>query len=238
MRNNTIDEMISAISKGNGFAKTNLFFVMLPAQGSETARQLNLLCTSIALPSRQLSSVERIIGGDRRDIAYGFANPTVSMNFRVLNDQGVRQFFENWQNSIVTSRGDTEGDYDIAFPKEYVRPIHIYQLRKGVSFPIFNTNKQVNLGPFTVDLGADLDLEISGKSTYHWILEDAYPITFQNESLTDGADQISEITIEFSYRRWKGEILTEQSKVGITASGDILTNIAEKIGNKIYDILG
>lgn len=239
MRIGTVDEMVSTIGKGKGFANTNLFYVMMPIEGGDNQRLMNFLCTSINLPSRQLSSLDRIIGADRRSIAYGFANPEVSMNFRVLNDQNVRQFFENWQNSIVTQVDDNEGNYDIAFPKDYVRPIKIYQLRKGQTFPIFNNDKQVNLGPLRFDLNLDIDLDIRGKSTYEWKLEDAYPVTFQNETLQDGTDAISEITVEFTYRRWSGrQIKNSGGDVGINVGASVGSNIGEKIGNKIYDILG
>lgn len=239
MRIGSVDEMISTIGKGKGFANTNLFFVMMPIEGGDAARTLNFLCTSITLPSRQLQSLDRQIGADRRSIAYGFANPEVSMNFRVLNDQNVRDFFENWQNSIVTQVDDNEGNYDIAFPKDYVRPIKIYQLKKGQSFPIFNADKNVNLGPIRFDLNLDIDLGIKGKSTYEWVLEDAYPVTFQQETLADGPDAISEITIEFTYRRWKGSKITDSSlDIGLDIAGSVKNNIKEKIGNKIYDVLG
>jgi len=238
MRIGTVDEMISTIGKGGGFSTTNLYFVSLPIQGGDDQRTLNFLCNSITLPTRQLSTLDRQIGADRRSIAYGFANPEVTMNFRVLNDQNVRQFFENWQESIVTQVDTNEGNYDIAFPKEYVRPIRIYKLKKGQSFPIFNADKSLNLGPLKFDLNLDIDLGIDGKSTYEWYLEDAYPVTFQQETLSDGANAIAEITVEFTYRRWKGRQLKEGSKLGLNIGGSIGSNVGEKIGNKIYDILG
>ena len=238
MRIGTVDQMIATIGKGKGFANTNLFFVQMPVSGGDNQRTMNFLCTSVALPSRQLSSLDRQIGADRRSIAYGFANPEVSMNFRVLNDQEMRQFFEDWQNQIVTQVDTNEGNYDIAFPKEYVRPVRIYQLKKGQTFPLFNADKSLNLGPLRFDLNLDIDLDVEGKSTYEWLLEDAYPVTFQQETLRDGNDEISEITVEFTYRRWRGRQTNDGSKFGLNVGANIGSNIGEKIGNKIYDILG
>ena len=78
-----------------------------------------------------------------------------------------------------------------------MRPIKIYQLKKGQSFPIFNADKNLNLGPLRFDLNLDIDFQIKGKSTYEWSLEDAYPVTFQSETLTDGPDAISEIRCRY-----------------------------------------
>lgn len=234
----SIDELKATISDGGGVAKPNLFCVVLPAP-STTARTLSYLCTSVTLPSRQMNALERQVGLDRRQLVYGFSNPDVSMNFRVMNDQLVRRYFEAWQQRIVTPSEDGfEGNYDVAFPREYLEPVHIYQLQKGVSFPIFNKNKDFSLGPLNVSLDFDFDAAITEKSTYHWILEDAFPVTFQHETLQDGGDTISELTVEFSYRRWKGEKMDSKGKLGITGGAQISTNAGELIGKKIYDILG
>jgi len=239
-RPGTVEEMKSIISNGKGLAKTNLFYVEIPTtqiNSNVSTQILGYMCTSITLPSRQLSTLERQVGIDRRQLVYGFDNPTVSMNFRVLNDQKVRQFFEDWQNSIVVVRDDNEGDYDIAFPKEYVKPINIYQLEKGVSIPVFNRSKNLNLGPINIELDLDIDAGIRGKSNYNWILEDAYPVTFQSETLADGADAISEITVEFAYRRWRGQKVSGNTNFHVTGSAQVKTDIGSKIGNKIYKFL-
>ena len=106
----TIDQFKASVGKGNGFARTNLYSVLLPSFGqTDAARNLSLFCSSISLPARQLSTVERQIGVDVQKVAYGYTNDDVSMTFRVLNDQATREYFENWQR-IVLGLGEQDGE--------------------------------------------------------------------------------------------------------------------------------
>jgi len=244
----SIEDFKASISNGKGFAQTNLYSINLPAgiaQGSfgtvEKPQNLTLLAKSITLPARQLSSVERFVGMEKRDVAYGFINPTLNVSFRVLNDQKVRNYFESWQQSIIKNNDmsfSQEGNYSVAFPDEYTFDISVYQWRKGQGFPLFNRGKSVSLGPLNVDLEVDLDLEASGTKVYEWKFVDAFPITVQHETLSDDAKaEVSEINIEFSYRNWFGKPAEGKSEVRISGSASISTNIGNAINNKIYDIL-
>jgi len=234
-RPGTIDEFKSAVTKGKGFAKANLFHVQLPSLGQGNPKQLGFFCTSVNLPSRSLMSVERRIGIDLQNVVYGFQNPSVTMTFRVLNDQDARNYFEYWQENIVKSTG-SEGRYIVNYPDNYCKPVHIYQLERGSSFPVFNKNVDFSLGPININLDFDVDAGISGKANYHWILDRAYPVSVTNETLTDGANEISEISVEFNYKSWKGEKINKKGEVGATASAEITTDLGSKIGKKIYDI--
>jgi|SRR6056300_164085 len=234
-RPGTIEEFKSAVSKGKGFAKTNLFHVQLPSLGKGNPKQMGFLCTNISLPSRSLLTVERRIGIDLQNVAYGFQNPPVSMTFRVLNDQQTRNYFEYWQENIVRANG-SEGRYIVNYADNYCYPVHIYQLERGTSFPVLNKNVDFNLGPININLDFDLDAGVSGKANYHWILDRAYPTGYTSETLSDGEGSVSEITIEFTYKSWKGEKINRKGELGATASLDISTDLGSKIGKKIYDI--
>lgn len=218
----TIDQFKSAVGKGNGFARTNLYSVLLPSFGkTDDARNLSLFCSSVNLPSRQLSTVERQIGVDTQQVAYGYVNPNVSMTFRVLNDQSTREYFENWQRTVL-GLGEQDGEAVVNYADDYCFPVHIYQLKKGTSLPVLDRDFNVGLGPINVNLNVDLDIGTSGVATYHWILERAYPVSITNESLSDGSqNEISEITIEFAYKKWKGEKLDNKT-LGDTTAGKIL----------------
>lgn len=219
----TIDQFKSAVGKGNGFAAANLYSVSLPSFGDiEMARNISLFCSSVQLPSRQLATVERQIGMDVQKVAYGYVNPTISMTFRVLNDQKIRKYFEDWQRTVMGSIGDNDGEMVVNYPDDYCFPVHIYQLRKGASLPIFNRDFNISKGPINLDFGIDLDIGTSGVATYHWVLERAFPVSISYESLNDGAtNQISEFQVEFEYKRWKGERLDTKT-LGDTTAGQVL----------------
>ena len=234
----SIDEFKALISKGGGFAKSNLYYVHIPFTVGET-RSVGFFCKSITLPSRQLNTINREVGIDNQKTVYGHQFNDVSMTFRVLNDQVTRQFFEEWQKAIVKPVTDgNEANYDIAFPDSYVGSIHIYQLERGVSFPAFNRQKDVSLGPININLDLDIDIGLTGKTVYHWVLERAYPVTFQSETLSDdNKDQISEINVEFAYKSWSGERVSGKGSLGITGSAQVSADIANVFTKKIYDFL-
>lgn len=237
-----IEEFKSTISQGKGLANPSLFYVVLPrlrAEGVANPQPLNVLCRSVGLPSRQLSTVQREIGQDTQSIAYGYTNTNVQMRFLVLNNQRTRHYFEAWQNSIVKLKDQSqEGNYAVAFPDEYMHDIKIYQLKKEVGLPIINRSKDVKLGPINVNLEFDIDLTGGGGTTYQWTLYNAYPVMFNQEELTsDAKGQVSEITIEFAYKNWVGTPINKKSGLGIKIDGGFSTDIGSQISNKIYSIL-
>src|SRR6056300_540186 len=98
LRSGTVEELKSIATSGRGFARTNLFYVYLPTlQKGNNAYDFGVLCTNVTLPSRQLSTVERVLHTTRQQVVHGFVNPNVTMTFRVLNNQKIRDYFEGWQ---------------------------------------------------------------------------------------------------------------------------------------------
>jgi hypothetical protein len=239
-RPGSIEEFKSNVSQGKGFAATNLFHVALPSFknfGLLAPKELSFLCTSVSLPSRQLNTVEREMGIDMQKLVYGFTNDDVTMTFRVLNDQRVREYFEFWQQNIVKANGD-EGRYIVNYADAYMYPIHIYQLEKGTRFPVISKQVDLNLGPINVNLDLDVDAGVSGKANYHWLLERAYPVSVQQETFQDGPNEISTFTVSFSYKSWAGEKINKKGQVGVTASASAKSDLASQLGKKIYDVLG
>lgn len=204
----TIDEFKSVVQEGGGVAKGNLFFVKFPTIQGITAYDLGLLCNDVALPTRQMNAIERDIGVIKQQVVYGFTNPSVSMTFRVLNDQKVREYFERWQQYILPTYDEGEARLEARFPDQYVAPIHIYQLKRAQSFPLFSKQFDVKLGPINLNLDIDLDIgQVAPLSTYHWHLDRAYPISQAASNLSDAEGDISTLTIEFAYKSWRSEKL-------------------------------
>ena len=165
----TIDEFKSVVNDGGGLTKGNLFYVKFPTIQGITAYDLGLLCSDVALPTRQMNSIERDIGVIKQQVVYGFTNPSVSMTFRVLNDQKVREYFERWQQYILPTYDEGEARLEARFPDQYVAPIHIYQLKRAQSFPLFSKQFDVKLGPINLNLDIDLDIgQVEPIASYHW----------------------------------------------------------------------
>lgn len=201
----TIDEFKSVVEQGAGFAKSNLYYVKLPTVAGVSPYNLGLLCENIQLPTRQLTSVERRIGIDLQKPVYGYVNPAITATFRVLNDQKVRTYFENWMEFILPNYDDSkEGRWSAKYPDQYQQPIHIYQLKKGQSYPLFSKQFDKKLGPLNINIDLDLDIETKAVATYHWILERAYPSSIVLGELSDAQGAISTVQVEFEYKYWTG----------------------------------
>lgn len=225
LRSGTVEELKAIASKGRGFARTNLYYVYLPSFGNDISYQYGVLCTNVTLPSRQLSTVQRDLGVVKQDVVYGFVNPNVTMTFRVLNDQGAREYFEFWQRIALEKYDDIEGRYATSYPDDYCKKIEIFQLEKGVSYPVFN--RDVELGP--INLNFDIDIGTTLEKNYKWTLDRAYPISVTNETFSDGAtNEISTITVEFSYQFWEGEKLQPKNKVKNALAG-LIGSVASNI---------
>ena len=225
LKSGTIEELKSIVSKGRGLARTNLYYVYLPSFGQYSSYELGVLCTNVTLPARQLTTVQRELGIVKQDVVYGFVNPNVSMTFRVLNDQFVREYFEVWQQLALEKYDDIEGIYESSYPDQYCKKVEIFQLEKGVSYPIYD--KQIELGPininFNIDIGSSFD------KNYKWTLDRAFPVSITNETFSDASsNEISTITVEFSYHYWESEKLTPKNK-NRNAVSRLLGSIASNI---------
>lgn len=212
----TIDEFKSVVNNGGGFTKGNLFYVKFPTIQGINAYDLGLLCSDVALPTRQMNSIERDIGVIKQQVVYGFTNPSVSMTFRVLNDQKVREYFERWQQYILPTYDEGEARLEARFPDQYVAPIHIYQLKRAQSFPLFSKQFDVKLGPINLNLDIDLDIgQVEPIASYHWHLDRAYPISQASSNLSEGDGEISTVTVEFAYKSWRAEQLDGKQSASI-----------------------
>lgn len=192
---NSIDQLKSLISEKGGLARANVFRVELPTLPGVTSSNLNLLCKDVVLPGRQILSRERQIGIPIEKIAYGYAVDDVPMTFHVLNDYGVKQYFEYWQNLAVN-----QNSYEIGYKDDYAKPVKIQQLRKGIAFPGFNRT----IGIFEIDV----DFVSSADVVYECILDDAYPTTMNALQLNNELEGVLELNVQLSYRNWRSSFTT------------------------------
>ena len=148
----TINDLKSIATAKLGFAKPNQFLVELPNigtgvlqdiggpligllplpsvpgivdPGTPTTRELNTLCSNVNIPGKQVLTAERRIGMENQRVAYGYAVEEVSMSFYMMNDYGVRRYFDAWISTIINEEGGTA-----AYKNDYQKSIKIHQLRK------------------------------------------------------------------------------------------------------------
>lgn len=228
-----IDQFKSLVSSKQGVARPNVFKVELPSIPGASSTDVNLLCRDVQLPGRQITTFDRQIGIKTEKVAYGYVKDDVTMNFLVLNDYGIKNYFEQWQKLAV----DPE-TYEIGYFNEYVKQVKIYQLKKGFSVPVYSTplglprlptilqNRLPSIGPFDLAQGQfDLDFITGEDIVYECTLIDAFPTTMNAIQLNNELDGLVELNITLSYTNWRGSPRQVRSDLGSTVVGTILTNL-------------
>lgn len=225
---NSIDSLKSTITKKGGMANPTLFKVHLPSLqdigAGASNRELNLLCSGVSLPGRQIMTQDRDIGGVVQKIANNSATADISLNFRVMNDYGIKEYFEAWQNSAI-SQGTMNGNevIQMQYANNYQRNVKIQQLKKGFGIPIYRTalpmprlpSEIMNRLPKIDILGGALgnidfaqgELELGFKTqdqvVYECTLVDAFCTTMNEITFSDAStNAIIEFNVQLSYRRW------------------------------------
>jgi len=202
---NTIDQFKSLVTQRNGIARPNLFRVKLPTLPGATSEELNILCKDVTIPGRQILTSNRQIGMKLEKIPYGYSVPEVSMTFHVLNDYGVKEYFETWQSLAVNQ--DT---YEIGYQKTFAQDVVIEQLRKVEKVPQFLRRESFSRGgisqflPRTSDIGIfdtffDIGAGLSDIVIYKCKLIDAFPTGITDIQLNNELDGIVELNIQMSY---------------------------------------
>ena len=204
----TIDELKGAASAKLGFARANNFLVELPSVSGggflggilssfipsvpgvftppTSGSEINLLCKSVQLPGRQITTHQRAIGAINEKVAYGYAVDDVSISFHLLNDYGMKNYFDKWMSSIVNPETN-----EIGYKNNYAKSVKIHQLRKPL------INKSTSLGVANISIG------IGGGSVYTVELLEAFPTTVNAISFSDELDGLIEVNVQLSYTNWK-----------------------------------
>lgn len=198
----SINQLKSMASGKLGFARSNQFAVQLPSEfagggllsaiastimtGQMGGGDLNILCSQATLPGKQVLVDERRIGMEYQKVASGYAVDDVSMTFYVLNDYGIKDYFDKWYGRTVLD------DVSVApYKNEYARDVKILQLRRPI------TSKSFTIGP--ISIGAD----IGGGTAYAVQLIDAFPTSIQAIDLSNDLDGLVQLTVQLSYTNWK-----------------------------------
>ena len=207
----SINELKGLASRRGGFAQSSQYLVKLPSLGFFDSRDLNLLCKATSIPGRQILTSDRKIGIKDTKVAYGYALDPLSMTFQVLNDYGVRTYFDVWQNKIINQATQSPN-----YKSEYTHDIQIVQLRKGVGI-----DTDLRLGPFVLDI----DIFKSSNVVYECTLLNAFPTTMTEMALSqDGA--LVELTVNFEYDNWRSSRFRNNTSTrNIRALGTLINTV-------------
>ena len=220
----SIEELKGRIISKNGIAMANQYMVTLPPMKGAGSRALNVLCKSVDMPGKQITTLDRAIGIHNEKIVSGYLVDDISMTFHVLNDYGVKKYFDTWRQLMVgdqftakkTKEVPAEESEKVEGPdgeKKETKTVPDgldvgevgYKLgENGYAKSIKIHQLMKPQARFGFDIGPfDLNFDLGGSSIYTVELLDAFPTTFQAIQLTNEADGLVEFTVQFSYTDWK-----------------------------------
>ena len=204
----SVDELKALANTKLGFARPNRFLVTFPTSfggsggilgsvlgllniggGGASGRELNILCSNTTLPAKVTLTSERRIGMEFQKVAYGYAVDDVSMTFYLMNDYGVKEYFDAWRNSAIPEDGGNA--FTSNYKSSYAKSITIHQLRQ----PLKGFSRQV--GPIRFGLG------LGGGSVYSVELLEAFPVATSAIELNNELDGLVQLTVTFAYTNWK-----------------------------------
>ena len=201
---NSIEDIKALMNTKLGFARANKFLVTLPTVGvgggllagiigafnggggGASPRELNILCSNATMPAKQVLTNDRRIGMEFQKVAYGYAVDDVSMTFYLMNDYGIKDYFDSWRSTILDEFGQASN-----YKNEYAKTVTIHQLRQ----PLKGFSKQV--GPIRFNAG------LGGGSVYSVDLLDAFPIASSAIELNNELDGLVQLTVTFAYTNWR-----------------------------------
>jgi hypothetical protein len=195
----SIEQLKGLFSQKSGPARSNSFKVTLPSFPGSTPRDLDILCREANLPSRQISTYDKEIGTVREKVAYGSTHDDVTLSFLLLNDYGVKRYFEEWQRVAydpVTKQ--------IGYKSDYSRQVTITQLQNINSIDLgplnisFTDLGPINVGPFQLNV----DFNNAFNSVYTCKLLNAWPVTIESIPLTNELDGLVELRVQLAYTEW------------------------------------
>ena len=204
---NSIEDIKALANTKLGFARNNKFLVTLPSVGvgggllagivgafggvggGASPRELNILCSNVTMPAKQILTNERRIGMELQKVAYGYAVDDISMTFYLMNDYGVKEYFDAWRNTAIPEEGGNA--FTSNYKSTYAKSITVHQLRQ----PLKGFSRQV--GPIRFGLG------IGGGSVYSVELLEAFPVATSAIELNNELDGLVQLTVTFAYTNWR-----------------------------------
>lgn len=167
-----VDKFKTALSKRGGLAPGNRFAVYMPlplisidpqeliakAFGKGNAggnnffqdpRDLSILCDSVTMPGRQISTNELANNMLAIKMPYNYINDDVTMSFHITNDHFTKKFFEKWVNSIfdrkrMIMKYRSSYTSDIVIQQLDQRDVPVYTCTLKNAYPTTVTSYELN----------------------------------------------------------------------------------------------
>ena len=137
-------DVLPQLNREGGFAKANRYQVLISTGDATTTEMLDLFAENITLPGKQIMNFDYSLHALKNTVKHpnGFLLEDISITFRLTNTYDAKDFFDKWQESIITPT------YLLNYSAVYERDIHIRQLNEK-NKPIYEVTL-LNAYPITV----------------------------------------------------------------------------------------
>lgn len=184
-----IDTIKASVSKKGGLAPSNRFNVIFtpPEQallnlnkesivgsllsGNFSAanlindpRDISLLCQSVSIPGRNISTFDHQDVNQLNKFPYTFIDEDIDMTFLLTNDYYMRQMFDNWMSGVFDANS-----YRVGYKKDYSCQIIIQQLNQK-NIPVYGVRLEkafpVNINAIELNQGDQQLLQMTATFAY------------------------------------------------------------------------
>ena len=225
----SVNEFKGLASGKKGLAFSNLYSVILPAFSGINTTDLNILCSEVNLPGRQLTTYDKNIGTKFERVAYGSVTDDVSMTFYTMNDYGVRKYFDAWQR-----RAYDPDTYQMGYKNNYRRQVTINQLSKSASEKL-NLLKLATIAGNPLNFFSQPVVGVKPEQIiYSCTLYEAFPLNIGSITLSGELDGLVRVTATFAYTKWLSnelQIAAGLRRLSDLDAGDIVGNVITRIFN-------
>jgi len=140
-------------------------------------RDISILCESVQLPGRQITTIEYTADKQAIKVPYGVINEDVTMSFILTNDFYIKKLMDSWLSGIV----DLDR-YSVGYKKDFTTDIIIQQLNQQ-NIPIYSVRLE---GAFPVTVNA-VSLDSNAENT---IQKMSVTLSYENYVPEDIVDTI------------------------------------------------
>ena len=140
-------------------------------------RDISILCESVQLPGRQITTIDYTADRQTIKIPYGIINEDVTMSFLLTNDFYIKKLFDSWMSGIF----DVER-YRVGYKKDFTTDIVIQQLNQQ-NIPVYGVRLE---GAFPITVNA-VNLDSNAENT---IQKMSVTLSYENYVPEDIVDTI------------------------------------------------
>ena len=238
---NSLNQLKSLITAKGGVARPNLYRIKFPSLPGSTSEELNILCKDIQLPGRQIVTNERRIGLKTEKVPYGYAVTDLPVTFHVMNDYGVKEYFETWQNLAVNQQTQ-----EIGYQRGhggYARTVEIEQFKKVRHLPDrFTSDIDDNWLPKLSDLDIvqnffNMQDQLNDLVIYKCKLIDCFPTTLNAIQLNNDLDGIVELNVQLSFTNWETPFVLSPSNIKDAIQNSLSTTLLGFLNTGINNLI-